>query len=207
MRTPPHLPVYQVDYFCKMLSRLLSLHNTSSLRYCYHAGALRFSSAAASPSTAGAASTASTSGAADLREVPELAARRISKMFYSPDVRLSRRQQTVFSRLEDMPRVAPAPDHGFLYGLTAAEVSSASESVRRALSTRTGSQADMRRFRAADVITRFGASPRDSGSSRVQGACASRGRTLPTRPPGEVFSFTTAPPPIPNPVFSLQSLN
>ena len=186
-----------------MLSRLLTLQ--SSLRLSCHAIAFRFSTAAASPSAAGAASTASTS-AADLREVPEPAARRISKLFYSPEVRLSRRQQTVFSRLEDMPRVAPAPDHGFLYGLTAADVSNASESVRRALSTRTGSQADMRRFRAADVINRFGASPRDSGSSRVQGAC----EEVVVVPHPLFLSLSPPhlhPPPIQKSLISLQSPN
>ena len=106
---------------------------------------------------------------ADLRSMPERAARRIAGIFYSPDVSLSRRQQTVFARLEDAPPLAAAPDHGYLYGLTAADVAGASEAVRRALSTRTGSLADMRKFRAADIVKRFGATETDSGASRVQG--------------------------------------
>ena len=156
----------------------MSILLSSSVRL-FHVAALRsFSAAAASNGVMGSGATASprvsatsASSTDDLRGVPERAARRIADMFYSPDVSLSRRQQTVFARLEDAPPLAAAPDHGFLYGLSAADVAGASEAVRRALSTRTGSLEDMRKFRAADIVKRFGATETDTGASRVQGAC------------------------------------
>lgn len=136
------------------------------------------SRAAASPAEAAsaAAAAASSDAVADLRGVPARAARRLSNMFYDESVQLSRRQQTVFSRLDDAPPLPPAADHGYLHGFSADDLASSSDAVRRALSTRTGAQSDLRSFRTADTVRRFGATPRDTGATRVQGSSRERKR-------------------------------
>lgn len=89
-------------------------------------------------------------------------------MFYSPSVKLTRRQKQVFARAEDEPPTPAAADHGLLYGLRETEVAKRSGMVQKALSTRTGSVADVRKFRKAEIVKKFGLSPLDSGNSRVQ---------------------------------------
>jgi small subunit ribosomal protein S15 len=83
---------------------------------------------------------------------------------------LSFAEKTVFARVEDEPPLPPIADHGFLYGITEAELEAAGapEVVRRALSTRTGSISAVRKFRTAELVARFGAGEADTGSSRVQ---------------------------------------
>jgi hypothetical protein len=108
--------------------------------------------------------------------VPPAAARRLSSMFYDPSVRLSRRQQHVFTRPADMPALRHPEDHGFLYGFTAADLSGASASVKRALSTRTGDAAMLRRHSTAQLVTRYGKGGWDTGNHRVQSACLGGGR-------------------------------
>jgi small subunit ribosomal protein S15 len=102
------------------------------------------------------------------RDVPEAAARRIAGFFYDPALSLSRRQRTVFARAEDEPPL-PAPEaHGFLYGLTAADMEGRNELVRRALSTRTADSEGLRRFARAGTVRRFQMDHLDTGSGRVQ---------------------------------------
>ena len=90
-------------------------------------------------------------------------------LFYDPRLRLSHRQRDVFARLDSLPPRAPLQDHGYLYGLTAGDLGSASEAVRRALSTRTSDLEGLRRFKTAQIVQAVGGSAGNSGSSRVQG--------------------------------------
>ena len=94
-------------------------------------------------------------------------------LFYDPSITLSRRQREVFTRVEDVPPAPPLDDHGFLYGLKGSDVSALSDAVKRALSTRTGSLEDLKQFKTAQMIERLGGDARNSGASRVQGACLS----------------------------------
>lgn len=67
---------------------------------------------------------------------------------------------------EALPRVA---DHGFLYFTSAEELAGRSPMVAKALSTRTATLHDMRRFRKHQLINKFKTHRFDTGSSRVQG--------------------------------------
>ena len=58
--------------------------------------------------------------------------------------------------------------HGYLYGLTAADMEGRNEMVRRALSTRTAASAGLRGFAKAGTVRRFQMDHLDTGSSRVQ---------------------------------------
>jgi hypothetical protein len=93
----------------------------------------------------------------------------VDALFYDPRLRLSHRQRDVFARLDSLPPRAPLQDHGYLYGLTAGDLGSASEAVRRALSTRTSDLEGLRRFKTAQIVQAVGGSAGNSGSSRVQG--------------------------------------
>ena len=102
------------------------------------------------------------------RDVPAAAERRVEGMFYDRAVTLSRRQKTVFARAEDEPSLPPAPEGGFLYGLTEADMAGRNAMVRRALSTATASAEDARAFERAGLLRRFETAHLDTGSSRVQ---------------------------------------
>lgn len=64
-----------------------------------------------------------------------------------------------------LPRVQ---DHGFLYFTSAEELANRSPMVQKALSTRTATLHDMRRFRKHQLINKFKTHTFDTGSSRVQ---------------------------------------
>ena len=96
-----------------------------------------------------------------------------SDVFYVPTV-LTARQRQVYESVSVSK--AGLADHGFLYGLTEADLAGRSEHVRRALSTRTGSTHDQLSFRRSEIVRKYGANAADTGASRVQvskqqGAC------------------------------------
>ena len=127
-------------------------------------------SASLSSSSPPSSSSSSSSAASPRspRDVPAAAARRIAGFFYDPALSLSRRQRTVFARVEDEPPLPAAASHGYLYGLTAADMEGRNEMVRRALSTRTAASAGLRSFAKAGAVRRFQMDHLDTGSSRVQ---------------------------------------
>jgi hypothetical protein len=88
-----------------------------------------------------------------------------SDVFYMPTT-LTARQRQVYESVSVSK--AGLADHGYLYGLTEADLAGRSELVRRALSTRTGSTQDQLRFRRAEIVRKFGTTPADTGASRVQ---------------------------------------
>lgn len=88
-----------------------------------------------------------------------------SNVFYQPTV-LTARQRQVYESVSVSK--AGLADHGFLYGLTEADLSGRSDLVRRALSTRTGSTEDLLRFRRSEIVKKYGTTPVDTGASRVQ---------------------------------------
>lgn len=88
-----------------------------------------------------------------------------SDVFYKPTT-LTARQRQVYESVSVSK--AGLADHGYLYGLTDADLAGRSELVRRALSTRTGSTQDQLRFRRAEIVRKYGSNPADTGASRVQ---------------------------------------
>lgn len=102
-------------------------------------------------------------------DVPASTEKRLEGMFYDESIRLSRRQKQVFSRVEDEPALQSIPDHGYLYGFTEEELAGASDIVKMALSTRTGSMEDQRKFHKQGLLAKYAQAPFDTGSSRVQG--------------------------------------
>jgi small subunit ribosomal protein S15 len=131
-------------------------------------------SAAAAPSTPStASSTSASAGAASTAfrrpgDVPAATEQRINGMFYDADLKLSRRQKQVFARIDDEPPLRTPAEHGLLYGLQGKDVEDRSPMVARAVSTRTGNVASLRKFRKAELVKKFGLSPLDTGNSRVQ---------------------------------------
>lgn len=103
------------------------------------------------------------------KDVPVMTEKRLEGMFYDDSIKLSRRQKQVFSRVEDEPSLPSIPDHGYLYGFTEEELDGASDIVKRALSTRTGSLEDLRKFHKQGLLAKYAQAPFDTGSSRVQG--------------------------------------
>ena len=76
-------------------------------------------------------------------------------------------QKELFPTQHDaLPRVA---DHGFLYFTSPEELAGRNPMVAKALSTRTATLHDMRRFRKHQLINKFKTHRFDTGSSRVQG--------------------------------------
>ncbi len=129
-----------------------------------------FSSLAASPS-AGAASAAPSlpAGGSAVGAGGGAAAAPSVDLFYDPRLNLGRRAREVFARVDSRPPSPSLQDRGYLYGLTAEDMASASDAVKRALSTRTGDLKALKRFKTAQIVQSVGGRSQNSGSSLVQG--------------------------------------
>ena len=131
--------------------------------------------AAASSTPNAKASSLSTSSSSSSATGGHPSDARVDAMFYDPAVAagLTARERSVFQRLEDEPPLPLLADHGFLYNTPASQVASRSPAVQRVLSTRTGDTAAVRSFRRSELQAKFGATPFDTGSSRIQVAMMS----------------------------------
>jgi hypothetical protein len=155
--------------FAAVASGLTASGCAPSAPRCWQSTSSAAAPSSTQPSTSSSSSSSSAPHARRSRDVPETTLRRISGLFYDPTITLSRRQRQVFARPEDEPALPAVREHGWLYGLSDADMEGRSEAVRRALSTRTGSQADLKAFLTAETVKRYQGEALDSGSSKVQG--------------------------------------
>eukprot|EP01138_Halocafeteria_seosinensis_P001785 gb/GECG01001828.1/.p1 GENE.gb/GECG01001828.1/~~gb/GECG01001828.1/.p1 ORF type:complete len:268 (+),score=25.25 gb/GECG01001828.1/:1-804(+) len=79
---------------------------------------------------------------------------------------LSKHEQSLFRHEEE--ELPSLPDHGFRFYTSPDQLQDRNEPVKRALSTRTASLTEYRRFKRQQIINKYRTDMFDTGSSRVQ---------------------------------------
>lgn len=130
----------------------------------------RFQSTVTAPTASSSSSSVSsvTHTIRGPRDVPLSTEQRLEGFYYDSNIRLSRRQKQVFSKVTDEPKFSTTMEHGYLYNLQEKDLVGVSDMVKRALSTRTGTADDLRSFQKSQLIKKYETAPYDTGSSRVQ---------------------------------------
>ena len=125
---------------------------------------------AARCSSSAASSTAAATPGGPAEQAAAKAVERIRQLFHDPvtAARLTTRQRQVFETPEDLPSLPPVEDHGYLYGFTGEHLAGASESVRRALSTRTANIAGALTFRRSELRRKLAPDAFNTGAPVVQ---------------------------------------